>query len=159
MKSRYDKEKERYEKYKESISLLKTGDDISNLKFLLNLYGGSYKTMASLMTYIAAESLVKEKREIYGKSKEAYQKVLDNFNSLIEELNIDTSLGVALLNSHMVWDGYFSYNKENKYNDKDILNLPGLHGLDVFNEHKGEYHYYIKTDHHINVRGGELLYK
>ena len=34
-----------------------------------------------------------------------------------------------------------------------------IDGLEVFNEHKDEYHYYFKTDHHINVRGGELLYK
>ncbi len=34
-----------------------------------------------------------------------------------------------------------------------------IDALDVFEENKGDNHYYFKTDHHINVRGGELLYK
>lgn len=43
--------------------------------------------------------------------------------------------------------------KENS--SKDIIYVDAL---EVFHEHNGNNHYYFKTDHHINPRGGELLY-
>ena len=42
-----------------------------------------------------------------------------------------------------------------KENTSDVIFIDGL---EVFDNHKGDNHYYFKTDHHINPRGGELLY-
>ena len=44
---------------------------------------------------------------------------------------------------------------------KDNLNsdIILIDALEVFDNNKGDNHYYFKTDHHINVRGGQLLYE
>ena len=34
-----------------------------------------------------------------------------------------------------------------------------IDALEIFDNNKGDNHYYYKTDHHINVRGGQLLYE
>ncbi len=38
-------------------------------------------------------------------------------------------------------------------------NIILIDALEVFDNNKGDNHYYFKTDHHINVRGGQLLYE
>lgn len=70
-------------------------------------------------------------KNIYARSIESYNRVLDNYSRLAQELHIDNSLDLAHLFSYMLWKGYYSVNKSHAYQSKCELGIPGLYSFDV----------------------------
>lgn len=73
----------------------------------------------------------KENKKLYKESLISYNKVLENYKKLAEELKIDNSLELSHLMSYMLWNGYFSVTKTHIYKQKDRLLLHGMNSFDV----------------------------
>ena len=67
----------------------------------------------------------------YKKSLVAYQKILNNYKKLAEELKINDTLELSHLFTYMLWNGYYSINKEYYYDDNSRLMLPSMYSFDI----------------------------
>lgn len=76
----------------------------------------------------------KESRELINQitsSNINYKKILEKCRDLALELSLKSSLEVANLFTYLLWNGYFSVDKNLVYQSKDRLNLPGLYSYDI----------------------------
>ena len=69
--------------------------------------------------------------ELYKDSLKHYYKVLDNYKNMAHDLGLDSSLELSSLLTYMLWNGYYSVNKEHIYTKKGNLFLPGMESFDV----------------------------
>ena len=83
-----------------------------------------------LMLYVVCEEELKY-QEIYKESLICYNKVLENYKRLAQELKVNSSLDLSHLMTYMLWNGYFSVNKKHFYELQERLLLPGMHSFDV----------------------------
>lgn len=65
--------------------------------------------------------------------KENYKEILKKSKELALELNLSNSLEIANLYTYLLWNGYFSKNKELKYQTHSRLLLPGMYSRDIMN--------------------------
>lgn len=100
---------------------------ITALSFALKDNIGIFKTICLGCNYKNA----KKYEILYEKSLISYNKVLENYKKLAEELKISSSLELSHLFAYMLWNGYYSVDKKHFYNLKDRLTLPNLYSFDV----------------------------
>ena len=67
-----------------------------------------------------------QNREKYKEMLLIYKELLEDYKKLVKELNIEESIDIATLYANMLWNGYFSINKEHNY---DSTNATSAHGL------------------------------
>lgn len=72
-----------------------------------------------------------EYQKVYKESLIHYNKVLENYKDLAQELKISSSLDLSNILTYMLWNGYFSVNKQHTYNLQERLLLPGMNSFDV----------------------------
>lgn len=70
-------------------------------------------------------------QEIYKESLIYYNNILENYKKLAQELKVNSSLDLSHLLTYMLWNGYFSVNKEHSYKLQERLLLPGMYSFDV----------------------------
>ena len=70
-------------------------------------------------------------QEIYKDSIIRYNKILENYKKLADELNLTSALELSHLFSYMMWNGYYSVSKQHEYKMNDRLILTGLQSFDV----------------------------
>lgn len=70
-------------------------------------------------------------QEIYKESLICYNNILENYKKLAQELKVNSSLDLSHLLTYMLWNGYFSVNKEHFYKLQERLLLPGMYSFDV----------------------------
>lgn len=70
-------------------------------------------------------------QEIYKDSIIRYNKILENYKKLADELNLTSALELSHLFSYMMWNGYYSVSKQHEYKMNDRLMLTGLQSFDV----------------------------
>jgi len=86
--------------------------------------------MSSYVLYAMCDSDSKYK-DLYMESLISYNKVLENYKLLSQELGIEDSLSLSHLFSYMLWNGYYSVSKTHSYKLQDRLLLPSMHSFDV----------------------------
>lgn len=64
---------------------------------------------------------------------ENYKEILKNTKELALELKLSNSLEICNLYTYLLWNGYFSKDKELKYQTYDRLLLPGMYSRDIMN--------------------------
>ncbi len=84
----------------------------------------------SLLVYAMRDHELKF-QNAYKKSLLHYSNVLENYKKLAQELKLDSSLDISHLFAYMLWNGYFSVNKEHSYKLQERLVLPGMYSFDV----------------------------
>lgn len=70
-------------------------------------------------------------RDLYQESLINYHQVLENYHKLAEELHLSSALELSNLFTYMLWNGYYSVNKEHNYKLQSRLLLPSMHSFDV----------------------------
>lgn len=70
-------------------------------------------------------------KELYKESLICYNKILENYSILAQELNINNSLELSHLFAYMLWNGYYSVTKKHVYKLQERMMLPGMHSFDV----------------------------
>lgn len=70
-------------------------------------------------------------QEVYKDSVISYNKVLENYKKLANELGLTSALELSHLFSYMMWNGYYSVSKQHEYKMNDRLMLTGLQSFDV----------------------------
>lgn len=70
-------------------------------------------------------------QEIYKESLVCYNRVLENYKGVANELKINSSLVLSHMLTYMLWNGYFSVNKNHSYKMQGRLLLPGMSYFDV----------------------------
>lgn len=88
------------------------------------------KFMESMFLYHKCDEY-KYYKELYKESLINYNKILENYKLLAQELNINDSLELSHLLTYMLWNGYYSVTKHHAYKLQDRLFLPGMHSFDV----------------------------
>lgn len=72
-------------------------------------------------------------RDVYKKSLQSYDNILNKYKELANKLNITSSLELSHFFSYLLWNGYFSVTKTHSYKLQDRLLLPSMHSFDVIN--------------------------
>ena len=90
--------------------------------------------LSTLILYCYSD-LIKDNYNVYKQALINYQKVLDNYKKLAEELKINDALNLSHLFSYLLWNGYFSVTKEHRYNLNDRLMISGMYSFDVIKGH------------------------
>lgn len=70
-------------------------------------------------------------KELYRESLVSYNKILENYKLLAQELKINSSLELSHLFTYMLWNGYYSVTKQHAYKLQERLLLPGMFSFDV----------------------------
>ena len=68
---------------------------------------------------------------LYQEEIALFQNVLENYKKLAEELHLETTIDKCNLFSYLLWNGYFSYNKEHFYDLNDRHPIIGMYFLDI----------------------------
>ncbi len=133
MKSKMERQRDRYQIYRDWISFLGTNQLFVELGYLHNI---SYESKIAFLNAIKMrfiKSYENDMKEVYANSIRVYNYILGNFTRLFKELNIDSVYGITILNAYLLWNGYFSFYKDKDNKDSRILTIPGLFALDVIN--------------------------
>lgn len=86
--------------------------------------------LKALIVYVMRDDKLKY-QEIYRESLICYNNILENYKKLAQELKVNSSLDLSHLLTYMLWNGYFSVNKEHFYKLQGRLLLPGMYSFDV----------------------------
>lgn len=77
-------------------------------------------------------------KEYALESRKAYSEVMSKYNSLLgkmaclsKELDLNNSLEISILFSYLLWKGYLSKTKENKFESENRKMLTGLYFADI----------------------------
>ena len=70
-------------------------------------------------------------RELYQESLICYNRILENYYKLAQELKLSSALEISHLFTYMLWNGYYSFNKEHNYKLQSKLLLPSMNSFDV----------------------------
>ena len=109
--------------------------DLEIFKYLLNKDDSddwNYTKLSSVSKNIDELYIISRAAEVYEKKCyinniyyedliEEYNMILKKTSKLAQELNLKNSLELSILFMFLLWDGYFSKNKKNKYNFIYIL--------------------------------------
>ena len=76
-------------------------------------------------------NMLKSRRKLSPQFKQAYDDLLNNWVNLFNELDVTEPLEIAQLFSILLWNGYFSINKNLYYQYDDRANLTGWYSLDI----------------------------
>lgn len=68
----------------------------------------------------------------YSNILEIYYQIIKKINILSKELNLTNSLEISLLFTHLLYNGYLSYNKIHLFQSKERLQLPFMYAIDIF---------------------------
>ena len=107
--------------------------DLKNSDELLAIIKASdfnIRYMESIIAHHACDR-DKECKELYKDSLVSYNKILENYKLLAQELKINNALELSHLFTYMLWNGYYSVTKHHTYNLKERLLLPGMNSFDV----------------------------
>ena len=112
------------EKNKNIIDILKK--DVENIYkiYFLSLLIDRLKDMTNEKIKLIEENTT---------SKENYKQILIKSKKLALELNLKNSLEISNLYTYLLWNGYFSKDKELKYQTHSRLLLPGMYSRDIMN--------------------------
>ena len=109
------------------------GKDWSKTNEVLAWYKISEETtrlFASITILALKENQVRNKKS-YQEAWGSFQKVLENYKMLAEDLKLDTALEKSHLFTYLLWNGYFSKTKEHSYDKNHRKNIFGLYALDL----------------------------
>lgn len=82
-------------------------------------------------TRINMNSIESNIKDLYEESIISYNKVLENYKDLAREFKIDSAFDISTLFTYMLWNGYYSVNKNHSYQTKGRIYLPGITSLNV----------------------------
>ena len=77
------------------------------------------------------KNMLKSRRKLEKEFKGAYEAILNRWVELLIELNITEPIEIADFFSLLLWNGYFSVNKNLYYQSDDRANLQGWFSLDI----------------------------
>ena len=109
------------------------GKDWSKTNEVLAWYKISEETtrlFAPITILALKENQVRNKKS-YQEAWGSFQKVLENYKMLAEDLKLDTALEKYHLFTYLLWNGYFSKTKEHSYDKNHRKNIFGLYALDL----------------------------
>lgn len=95
-----------------------------------------YKTYFLSLIITMLKNQIHEKKKIleqHTSSKENYEVILKQSKKLALELKLSNSLEIANLYTYLLWNGYFSRDKDLKYQTHNRLLLPGMYSMDIMN--------------------------
>ncbi len=84
---------------------------------------------AIFLLAIKEEEVIKQ--TLYQEEIVLFHSVLENYRVLAEELHLETTIEKCNLFSYLLWNGYFSYNKEHFYDLNDRHPIIGMYFLDI----------------------------
>ena len=116
------------DKIKETKKSYNQDKNLEELEYLLTAADIGY--LKPMVAYIMQKHELKIQR-IYKDSLIHYNNILENYKNLAQELKISSSLDLSNLLTYMLWNGYFSVNKEHFYKLKGRLLLPGMFSFDA----------------------------
>lgn len=96
------------------------------------------------------KNMIKENEVIIN-----YQRLLENYAKLAQELSLDTSLKIAILYTYLLWNGYFSKTKTNIFQNENKNLKSGLYSYDVMNGIGVCLNYSILFNDYLNTCGIE----
>lgn len=106
----------------ETLALISTLSDLESKEKVNLLQGG---------TFLAIKEEQVKKQTLYQEEIALFQNVLENYKKLAEELHLETTIDKCNLFSYLLWNGYFSYNKEHFYDLNDRHPIIGMYFLDI----------------------------
>ncbi|HIT22287.1 MAG TPA: hypothetical protein IAB56_04910 [Candidatus Scybalousia intestinigallinarum] len=106
----------------ETLALISTLSDLESKEKVNLLQGG---------TLLAIKEEQVKKQTLYQEEIALFQNVLENYKKLAEELHLESTLEKCNLFSYLLWNGYFSYNKEHFYDLNDRHPIIGMYFLDI----------------------------
>lgn len=104
--------------------------DINSDELLCLIKAADIGFLKPLVAYAMRDHQIKY-QEIYKESLICYNNILENYKKLAQELKVNSSLDLSHLLTYMLWNGYFSVNKEHFYQLQERLLLPGMYSFDV----------------------------
>lgn len=104
--------------------------DINSDELLCLIEAADIGFFKPLVVYAMRDHQIKY-QEIYKESLICYNNILENYKELAQELKVNSSLDLSHLLTYMLWNGYFSVNKEHFYKLQERLLLPGMYSFDV----------------------------
>lgn len=106
----------------ETLALISTLSDLESKEKVNLLQGG---------TLLAIKEEQVKKQTVYQEEIDLFRNVLENYKKLAEELHLESTLEKCNLFSYLLWNGYFSYNKEHFYDLNDRHPIIGMYFLDI----------------------------
>ena len=85
----------------------------------------------SLIAYMIYDNDNQKYRDLYQESLISYNRILKNYHKLAQELKLSSALEISHLYAYMLWNGYYSFNKEHNYKLQSKLLLPSMNSFDV----------------------------
>jgi len=102
--------------------------DIDELICLIR--GAGVAFLKPIILYSMIETQIKV-QDFYRESLNHYDRILENYKELAQELGVNSTLNLSHLFTYMLWNGYFSATKEHVYKLFGRLVLPGMYSFDV----------------------------
>ena len=72
-----------------------------------------------------------ENQDWYQETNALFQNVLEQYKTLSQDLHLEKVLDKSCLFTYLLWNGYFSYNKQHTYDIKNRYNIAGMFFLDL----------------------------
>ena len=127
-----EKQKKYYRIYADWLSFLDLNNPFLEYSYLLSMASESKIALVKSVLLRNYKLHEDEMKKEYEKSIDLYKSILNNFHELVKELEIYDDLDVSLLCTYLIWNGYFSYGKELKYDTNKLMTIPGLLSFDIF---------------------------
>lgn len=110
-----------------------TYDNLQNQKFyrIKAIIEASNCNLNSFLAYILPDIDNQVYRDLYQESLISYNRILENYYKLAQELKLSNALEISHLFTYMLWNGYYSFNKEHNYKLQSRLLLPSMNSFDV----------------------------
>lgn len=89
--------------------------------------------LATICTSNKKDEILLEKIDEYNIVHNNYKNILQKTKQLANELNLTDSLEIANLYTYLLWNGYFSKNKELYYQMDKRINLSNNYSFDIMN--------------------------
>lgn len=120
---------------KEALNKLKNDNifDLRDTEEILAIIKASDFNVRYVESVLLYHSCGREKdfKELYKDSLVSYNKILENYKLLADELKLNNSLELSHLFTYMLWNGYYSVTKHHAYKLQERLMLPGMYSFDV----------------------------
>ncbi len=110
----------------EVLALISTLSDLESKEKINLLQGG---------TLLAIKEEEVKNQVLYQEEITLFQSVLENYKKLAEELHLENAIEKCNLFTYLLWNGYFSYNKEHFYDLNDRHPIIGMYFLDIIFGH------------------------
>ncbi len=111
------------------MNMLSHGSDDKDIikNGMMIIYSIAIKSMS-----VQAQEMEKYFNEVYG-TKESYKQILKSCATLSRELNFSNSLNCSVFFTYLLWNGYFSKNKNLVFQSSKRASISGCYPYDIMN--------------------------